>query len=382
MDGVYTQDNNLGWIETALGKDHLLLERFEGTDRVNGLFEYKAQVLGRNGLDYDALLGTHATVQLGTAAQDTAPFDGIVTEVEWLRGDFEGDHFLLTLRPWLWLAGRRRQQRIFHEKKVNEILDEVLKDWSSAGPSTFRMDLSQAYPELEYTVQYGESDFAFACRMMERFGISYHFEHEAGNHCMVLTDAHESMGELPGLSREYRPIGEFYRKDEEHFWEWREARGVTTGKVKLADYNFKKPGAKQVVEQLGDAEFAFGDIESYDYPTGIEDTGTPGAAREPSRTASEGEDDAARKALVQLRTTQERSADFRTHAAGDVISLKSGMRCVARGPDAEFLGGAQHLCLEAHHDFTAKAYHSGGEEEDRAYKGRYVMTPVSAPFAP
>jgi len=40
MDGIYTQDNNLGWVETALGKDHLLLVAFSGTDKVNDLFDY------------------------------------------------------------------------------------------------------------------------------------------------------------------------------------------------------------------------------------------------------------------------------------------------------------------------------------------------------
>ncbi|MGR3795080.1 type VI secretion system Vgr family protein [Vannielia sp. SX4] len=382
MDGVYTQETNLGWIETDLGKDHLLLLKFAGTDRVNGLFDYRAEVLARKGLDPDALLGTHATVQLETVNHGACPFDGIVTAVEWMKADVAGDRYALELRPWFWLAGRRRQQRIFHEMPVNDILEQVLGDWSSAGPETHRLDLNQTYPELEYTVQYRESDLAFACRLMECFGISYHFEHEAGNHCLVLTDSHEAMGELPDITREYRPVEENFRKEEEHFWDWRRARHMTTGKIKLADYNFKKPGANQVVEQVGDAEFSFGDIESYDYPTGIEDTGVPGAPREPNRTAPDSEDDTARKALAQLRTTQERSEDVRAHAAGDVISLKSGMRCTAHGPFADFIAAEQHLCLEARHEFTSEAYRSGASDGERAYEGHYVLTPVSAPFAP
>ncbi|WP_245794456.1 contractile injection system protein, VgrG/Pvc8 family [Vannielia litorea] len=41
---------------------------------------------------------------------------------------------------------------------------------AEAHAQTHRLDLAQSYPKLEYTVQYGESDLAFACRMMERFG--------------------------------------------------------------------------------------------------------------------------------------------------------------------------------------------------------------------
>ncbi|MCO6383325.1 type VI secretion system Vgr family protein [Oceanicola sp. 502str15] len=368
MDGVYTQDGNLGRVETGLGKDHLLLVRFSGTDKVNDLFEYRLRVLARNGLDYDALLGTHATVFLHTISHGEAPFDGVVTEVEWMKGAVGGDEYELVLRPWFWLAGKRRQQRIFHDKSVDEILEQVLSQWSGLGDATHRLALTNSYPKLEYTVQYRESDLAFACRLMERFGISFHFEQAGGNHCLVLTDGHEAMGELPGRTREFRPVEEFYRKDEEHFWEWRRARGITTGKVKLTDYNFKTPTSNMLTEQAGDAAHAHGEIESYDYPGVYPDAG-------------EGADVAA------LRVTQERAGDHRTRAAGDVISLKAGMRCAVEGEFAAFTAGEEHLCLEAHHEFTAEAYRSsdtaGGDSEgERAYEGRYLFIPVSAPFAP
>ncbi|MCO6382858.1 type VI secretion system Vgr family protein [Oceanicola sp. 502str15] len=366
MHGVFTQDHNLGWLETALGKDHLLLVKFSGTDKVNDLFEYRLRVTARRGLDFDALLGNHATVFLHTVSHGAAPFDGIVTQIQYIREDITGEEFELVLRPWFWLAGKRRQQRIFHDMSVDEILEEVLQQWSHAGPSTHRQALSANYPKLEYTVQYRESDLAFACRLMERFGISYHFEHEGGNHCLVLTDDHEAMGELPGGVREFRAVEEFFRKDEEHFWAWRRAREITTGKIKLTDYNFKIPGSQMITEQLGDAVHDHGEIESYDYPGGYPDTG-------------EGTE------VAVLRSAQERSADRRTHALGDVISLKSGMRCVAAGDHSELTMGEQHLCLEAHHDFTAESYRSGStpaEGEERAYNGAYLLTPVSAPFAP
>ncbi|SIO31012.1 type VI secretion system Vgr family protein [Vannielia litorea] len=366
MDGALTQDHNVGRIETVLGKDHLLLVSLEGTERVSDLFCYSVAVRAPRGLETDALMGTHATVMLATLGHDEVAFDGVVTEIEWKRLGDAGDEYALTLRPWFWLAGLRRQQRIFHEQSVDEILEEVLGAWSGAGAQTHRLDLAQSYPKLEYTVQYGESDLAFACRMMERFGISFHFRHEAGNHCMVLTDSHEAMDELPGRSREYRDTGTFIRKDAEHFWEWREARGMTTGKVRLTDYNFKTPVANLLTEQVGDAAHAHGEIESYDYP-GVY----------PDAEAGRG--------VVGLRTTQERAGDLRTHAAGDVKSLKAGMRCVADGPNAAFTEGEAHLCLEARHSYTSELYRSAGAGADSAqaeYKGSYLLTPVSAPWAP
>ena len=37
--------------------------------------------------------------------------------------------------------------------------------------------LEENYPELEYCVQYDETDYNFALRLMEQFGISFYFDH-------------------------------------------------------------------------------------------------------------------------------------------------------------------------------------------------------------
>ncbi|MBT0958116.1 type VI secretion system tip protein VgrG [Alphaproteobacteria bacterium KMM 3653] len=366
MNAHYTQDNNIGSLQTTLGKDVFLLLALNGTDYVNDLFTYKVRALIREELDYDAVLGTHATVALTTVNHGATHFDGIVTEIDWLKMTESGEEYELTLRPWFYLAGKRRQQRIFHDMSVDEILTEVLNAYSDFGDSTYKLELTGNYPKLEYTVQYRESDLAFACRLMERYGISYHFVHDLGNHRLVLTDTMEAMSELPGLSREYRPVEEHFRKEEEHFWQWRKTRGMTTGKVKLTDYNFKTPTANLLQEQVGDADYDHGRIESYDYPGVYLDAG-------------EGAD------VTNLRTVQERSTDHRHRVVGDVMGLKAGMRCAASGEFAEWMNGEEYLCLEARHSFASESYRagqSGSDAEDEAYKGAYVMTPVSAPFAP
>ena len=128
-------------------------------------------------IDFDALIGTHATVTLVTK-QGERPFDGIVTEARWLGAGENGHRYRLRLRPWFWLASLRRNQRIFHEKTVVEILQELLANYADADGMSVR--LTADYPVLEYTVQYRESDMAFATRMMERHGIRYHFTHSQG----------------------------------------------------------------------------------------------------------------------------------------------------------------------------------------------------------
>ena len=94
-----------------------------------------------------------------------------------------------------------------------QILEAVFADHAAAGAA--RLDLTADYPVLEYTVQYRESDFAFACRLMERFGISYHFTHSSDSHEMVLTDAVESHGSIG--ARPYRPADGHHQEEVEHF---------------------------------------------------------------------------------------------------------------------------------------------------------------------
>lgn len=154
MNAPLRQSERLGRLTTALGPDTLALLRFDGTDHLNELFEYRVEALAiRDDLDFDALIGTHATVEIETR-DGTQPFDGIVTQARWAGVGENGHRYDLTLRPWFWLASRRRNQRIFHNKTVTQILQELLSDYAQLGDPALEMQLSQDYPVLEYTVQY------------------------------------------------------------------------------------------------------------------------------------------------------------------------------------------------------------------------------------
>ncbi|MDN3711685.1 hypothetical protein QWZ10_07285 [Paracoccus cavernae] len=59
------QTDRLGRLTTALGPDTLVLLRFDGSDHLNGLFDYRVEAISmERDLDFDALVGTHATVAI------------------------------------------------------------------------------------------------------------------------------------------------------------------------------------------------------------------------------------------------------------------------------------------------------------------------------
>ena len=361
MNAPFKQTERLGRLSTALGSDVLALLRFDGTDHLNDLFEYRVEALAiRDDLDFDALVGTHATVEV-EAHDQMRPFDGIVTSARWAGVGENGHRYDLTLRPWFWLAGRRRNQRIFHNKTVVEILHELLGEYAGLGDPALEISLSKSYPKLEYTVQYRESDLDFARRQMERAGISFHFRHSIGSHTLVLTDdvlAHPEIGARP-----FKRYDGHHQYEQEHFWDWAPERNITTGAVRLVDYNFKKPNQAMETEHMGDAAHAQGQIESFDYPGDYlaQDVG---------------------KLVAGLRTEQERGADRRNRAVGDCVSLGAGMRMTLTGDQVPGLGET-YLCLSASHHFVSEAYGSGGQGSDGySFTGSYVLMPDTAPMAP
>ncbi|WP_411840223.1 type VI secretion system Vgr family protein [Paracoccus sp. ME4] len=361
MNAPLRQADRLGRLFTDLGPDVLSLLRFDGTDHLNDLFEYRIEALAaRDDLDFDALIGTHATVAIDGPG-GVQHFDGIVTRARWAGVGENGHRHDLTLRPWFWLAGRRRNQRIFHDRTVVQILQELLADYAQLGDPALTVQLSQDYPVLEYTVQYRESDLDFARRQMERAGISFHFTHAAGSHSLVLTDdvlAHETIGARP-----FRSYDGHHQAEGEHFWDWAPERNLTTGAVRLTDYNFTAPDQAMETDRQGDAAHAQGRIESFDYPGDY-----------PAQDVG--------RIVAGLRMAQERGADRRNRAAGDCVSLRAGRRVTLSGAPVPGTGET-HLCLSAAHSFVSEAYGSGGPGSDGySFTGRYTLMPDTAPMAP
>lgn len=370
MNAPFSQETRLGKFHTE-PKDNrksieLSLLRFSGSDHVNGLFEYRVEALATNpDIDFNDLLGTHGRVEI--TSRDGAPiwFDGIITRMAWAGAEESGHRYDLELRPWLWLADKRRDQRIFHNLTAPEIITEVFSTYAGLGNPHMQDKLTQSYPVLEYTVQYRESDMAFACRLMERFGINYVFTHSDSGHTLVMLDDIDEHADIPGGDRPYYGVDGHHQADEEHFWEFLPERNITTGAVRLTDYNFKTPNAMMEVDFDGQSPHDHGDIEAYDYP------GDYLAADDGS------------KRVAPLRTQQERTQDHRVSAVGDVTSLKSGERLRLTGDHLASVRKDPYVCLTANHSYVSDSYGSGGKSSDGySYQGRYLLQSVTTPLAP
>jgi type VI secretion system secreted protein VgrG len=174
-------------VHTALGAEHLKFRAMRGHEGLSQLFEFEVDMVSTSfSLDLKTLLGTSLTIELQDGG---APrfLNGTVVRFELVgRANETGRHYVYRalVQPWLWYLTRTTDCRIFQNKSVPEVLDDVLGKYGFQ----FEKRLAGNYRPWEYCVQYQESDFAFVSRLMEHEGIAYHFEHGNGAHLLVLAD--------------------------------------------------------------------------------------------------------------------------------------------------------------------------------------------------
>ncbi|MCA9710957.1 MAG: type VI secretion system tip protein VgrG, partial [Myxococcales bacterium] len=108
-------------------------------------------------------------------------------------------HVRVVVMPALWLCSLSIDSRVFQERSVPQILQEVLEPRLAAHGRTLRLDLSGSYEPRDYCVQYRESDLDFATRLMEEEGIALRFDHagEEEHEVLVLVDDN---GSYPGVT--------------------------------------------------------------------------------------------------------------------------------------------------------------------------------------
>jgi type VI secretion system secreted protein VgrG len=261
-----SQKNRPVQIATPLGEDVLLFYRMSGRERLGGLFEYELELLSEHGsIDPDRLLGENVTVGVSLPEGGWRFFNGYVARF----GQQEPlDGFAVyraTLRPWLWFLTRAANCRIFQNANAPDIVKQVFRDQGFAG---FTERLSGEYAAREYCVQYRETDFDFASRLMEEEGIYYYFTHENGRHTLVLADSPSAHEPFPGYATiPYHPeTGGTDKTRAGHIHAWAVGREVQPGAHALADYDFKKPKADLRVKSAIAMPHAHAGYERFDYP--------------------------------------------------------------------------------------------------------------------
>jgi type VI secretion system secreted protein VgrG len=263
--------------------------RLAGTAALGELFEYTLELKTPDSLafspsiaaniDLDALIGTEVTCSIelegkgefiagmmgdsGAAGIGSGirEITGLVTNARLIREEGRSIVYGLTLRPWLWLATKNQDSRLFQDMTVIDITESVL----GAYPFPVDKRLIETYPKRDIQRQYWESDFDFICRLWQEWGIYFWFEHSDGKHRLVLCDsigAHKPHGPAYQTIRYEAPTGK--RIDEEHIHALTVNSALTTGTVSTVDYDYTWPRADLRTAQQDPRDTAFANQEHYD----------------------------------------------------------------------------------------------------------------------
>lgn len=354
------QQGRVAELVTPAVTNKFVLVHFEGTESLSGLFEYRIEALcDDQNFNFDNLLGKRAHVRFRSYGKVDRFFSGIVVDTQWIGTRQDSFAYRLTLRPWLWLLGRRADCRIFKDKTVIDIVEDVFK---GAGFNDFEIRANRGdYDKIEYCVQYRESDLSFVSRLLEEWGIYTFHEHSESKHQLVLADSrscHRTV-KAGGGKMPFIPLAGSDRRQCEHVSAWRADRIFRTGSFVTNDFDYMKPAANLKADSSGSERYEKSSFEAYDFP-----------GRYTERNLG------TKRAKVRLEAEQ--ALDHRRSAAGDAASLyPGGLVTVEKHPTDD----GEYLVVSARHVISTETYRSGpGAGPGELYQGTYEFQPVDRPF--
>jgi type VI secretion system secreted protein VgrG len=259
------QDDRMMGITTALGAEKLAVGSFTLKEQISRLFQIEAELASEDGeINLDDVVGQKATIRLNIGDSDKRYFNGYVSRLVQVATEGHYTRYQATLVPWLWLLTRTSDCRIFQQKTVPTIIEDVFKLY---GFSDYKLKLNATYPTWEYCVQYRETTFNFVSRLMEQEGIYYFFEHEDGNHTLVLADSISAHKPFPGYADvTFHELQEGAAEDREVITDWTMAKELQPVASALQDFDFKKPKTSLLSSSNLSRPHGKAEYEIYDFP--------------------------------------------------------------------------------------------------------------------
>jgi type VI secretion system secreted protein VgrG len=267
-----TQAHRTLGIATPLGLDKLLLVAMHGTETLGRLFEFELELASEGApVDYTKILGQNVTVRLALRGGGSRYFNGFISRFAFVGVDeSQKDHrrihfYRATMVPWTWYLTRTADCRIFQDKTVPQIIEQIFRD---KGFTDFSKELQGSYRTWEYCVQYRETDFNFISRLMENEGIYYYFKHENGKHTIVLCDSSSNHSPAEGYKDLHFDEPDLHSTHDAYIWDWVIAHEITPNQYAINDFDPLQPRAELFRSLNVEHPHDPGTFEIYDYPGG------------------------------------------------------------------------------------------------------------------
>ncbi|QJQ03836.1 type VI secretion protein [Herbaspirillum rubrisubalbicans Os34] len=166
-------------------EDRFLVEAYAAIDALHAVGATELIVLS---LDAEPvpkpLLGCRATLEMRLADGGLHRCSGLVHEVAKLGGDGGFCRYRLRMAPWPWLLGQSSTSRVWQDKRLLDVIEDVLRefpqhaDWHWSADALACLD---RLPLRSYTVQYRQTHLDFISRLLAGEGLSWRIEEHAAS---------------------------------------------------------------------------------------------------------------------------------------------------------------------------------------------------------
>jgi len=370
-------------LTTPLGSDVLFVQGFTGSEEISRGFSFDLDLRALNSVNvpFDQVLGQAMTLSMAMPGGGTRFFSGFCNRFSAGRRVGTFTSYRAELVPSTWVLERRQDSRIFQGDTAIQILARV---FTALPEGSFLFRQQGTYVQREFCVQYRESDFAFASRLMEEEGIYYFFEHSESGHQMIVGDGQATFPAVPGPATvSFAPTAPSV-PDSATVFDWEKTQEVRSGKVTLRDNDFTHPGdplegqavtqpavrVGAVTHQLsvgGNSSF-----ELYDYPGGY-------ARWFNGAEANGAQEDAAASRIAAIRMQGEAGqailvdglSDCRQFSAGHTFTLKNHP-----------FGNGRYLLTSVSHSAKVSGDPRTATPAKVAYHNAFDCIPIGLPFRP
>jgi type VI secretion system secreted protein VgrG len=383
----YIQAERVMTVTTPLGPDVLLLVGFQGHEAISQPFSLYLDLLAdnKNRIEFDKVLGQPITVSVVLPKGEKRYLNGVCSRFSQGARDQHFTTYRMEIVPRFWLLTRIAQSRIFQHMNVPDILKKVL-----AGISV-SFDLQGTFEPRDFCVQYRETDFDFASRLMEEEGIYYFFKHEKDEHKMILGNSPQNHQDLPidnNLKFETITGG---NREEYRIQSWEKIQALRSGNCLLWDHSFELPGRKLDAEQAildsvpsgkvthklkvgGNDQFTI-----YDYPGAYAqrfDGVDKGGADQPAELQKIFSDN---QRTAGIRMQQEALPSLLIRGASDIRHLVTGFKF---NLERHFDADGAYVLTEIEHSGSFSHDYRSGEGGEAVYKNEFACIPAALPFRP
>jgi type VI secretion system secreted protein VgrG len=380
-----TQKNRHLRITTTLGDDAVLITGLSGSEGISQLFHFALDLVAPidKPVAFDDVLSGPAVVELDLP-KETRFFNGFITRFSQGRRDDDFIYYRAELAPHFWFWTKNHQSRIFQHQTIPDILKTVLKGMK------VDFQIQGQFEERDYCVQYRESDFAFASRLMEEEGIFYFFRHSKDEHVLVVSNHPQVHANLPFAHKLTYDELAGGNREEQRINSWNRVQEVRAGKVTLWDHCFELPhkhleADKTIMEsvQAGKPSHALklhgAELELYDFPGGYAqrfDGIDKGGGDKAGDLQKIFEDN---KRTVGIRMQEETAPALRINGASNCGQMHPGFKfTLERHYDAD----GDYLLMQVAHTARLGADFRSAGSETLDYANSFECMPLAVPFRP